>query len=205
MKVLLVNGSSRPDGCTATALKRVSDTLAAEGLETETLHIGNEPLHDCAACGHCRRTGECVYDDVASRVGRRAAEFDGFVFGSPVYYAHPSARLLAFLDRAFYAYARHFQFKPAAAVLSARRAATWRPWTLSTSILAFAPCRWCPPTTGTMSMAGRPEDVLQDEEGLMTLTNLAKNMAWLLKCIDLGRQNGLNHPVNEKVLTHFIR
>ena len=205
MKVLLVNGSSRPDGCTATALKRVSDTLAAEGLETETLHIGNEPLHECAACGHCRRTGECVYDDVASRVGRRAAEFDGFVFGSPVYYAHPSARLLAFLDRAFYAYARHFQFKPAAAVLSARRAGNVASMDVINKHFSICSMPVVSSNYWNHVHGRRPEDVLQDEEGLMTLTNLAKNMAWLLKCIDLGRQNGLNHPVNEKVLTHFIR
>ena len=121
MKVLLVNGSSRPAGCTAVALKAVADALEKEGVETETVFIGNQPLPDCTACGQCRKLRKCVFDDIVNEISEKAASCDGFVFGCPVYYAHPSARLLTVMDRAFFSAGRNFAFKPAAAVVSCRR------------------------------------------------------------------------------------
>ena len=205
MKVLLINGSSRPDGCTSMALAQAAKALEAEGILTEPLFIGNQPISDCIACGHCKKTGQCVFDDIAAQVGRRAAEFDGFIFGSPVYFAHPSARLLAVMDRAFYAYGGNFAFKPAAAVLSARRAGT----TASMDVInKYFTIRSMPVVSSTYwnhVYGTQPQEVSGDPEGLMTMTNIGKNMAWLLKCIDLGKNNGLNPPENEKVATNFIR
>ena len=124
MKVLLVNGSSRKNGCTNTTLKEVERALNEEGVETEVFFIGNEPLPDCIACRKCREIGRCIFDDIVNEFVEKAKSADGFIFGSPVYYAHPSGRLLTFMDRAFYSGHTAFQFKPAAAVLSARRAGT---------------------------------------------------------------------------------
>lgn len=124
MNVVLVNGSSRKNGCTGAALAEVARALQEEGVETEDFFIGNAPLADCIGCRKCRQTGKCVFDDDVNRFIERARRADGFVFGSPVYFAHPSARLLALMDRAFYAGGAAFAFKPAAAVLSARRAGT---------------------------------------------------------------------------------
>ena len=124
MKVILVNGSSRNNGCTQTALQEVARALQEEGIETEHFFIGNEPLSDCIACRRCREIGKCVLEDSVNRFVEKARECDGFVFGSPVYYAHPSGRLLSFMDRAFYSGGSAFAYKPAAAVLSARRAGT---------------------------------------------------------------------------------
>ena len=102
MKVMLLNGSSHPDGCTALALRQAAKAIEEEGIETETIFLGNAPMADCIACGHCRKTGQCVFDDIVNEIARKAKDCDGFIFGSPVYYAHPSARLLTVLDRVFY-------------------------------------------------------------------------------------------------------
>lgn len=205
MKVMLVNGSSRANGCTSVALAEVARALEDEGIETETIFIGNEPLRDCIACYKCRETGQCVFDDIAREIGLRAAEFDGFVFSSPVYYAHPSARLLTVMDRAFYSCGRNFMFKPAAAVLSARRAGTTASMDVINKYFTICSMPVVSSTYWNHVYGRKAEDVAQDKEGLMTMTNIGKNMAWLLKVIELGKQNGLSHPQNEKVLTNFTR
>lgn len=205
MKVMLVNGSSREHGCTARALRQVADALNAEGIGTETLFIGNQPIADCIACGQCGKLGHCVFQDAAADFALRAAEFDGFVFGSPVYYAHPSGRLLSFMDRAFYANGGNFRFKPAAAVLSARRAGN----TASLDVINKHFTINCMPVVSSTYWnhvhGNTPEEVEQDPEGLQTMTNLGKNMAWLLKCIQLGKENGVNPPRLDRVYTNFVR
>ncbi|MCR4887089.1 MAG: flavodoxin family protein [Clostridiales bacterium] len=205
MKVLLVNGSSRPDGCTSVALRAVAAALEKEGIETETVFIGNQPMTDCIACGKCRELVKCVFDDIVNEIVSKAAACDGFVFGCPVYYAHPSARLLTVMDRAFYSGGRHFAFKPAAAVVSCRRGGASASFDVINKYFTINSM----PVVGTTywndmhgSLAGQVE---KDLEGLNTMTNLGKNMAWLLRCIDLGRRNGVNHPKLLKVYTHFIR
>ena len=126
MKILLINGSSRPNGCTYTALREIADTLESGGAETEILFLGSGPVRDCTACRTCQKTpGRCVFDDdMVNPIIEKAREADGFVFGTPVYYAHPSGRILSVLDRVFYAGKDAFAHKPGAAVASARRAGT---------------------------------------------------------------------------------
>lgn len=126
MKVLLLNGSSHLHGCTDTALREIAAVLEAAGIEAEILFLGNEPVRDCTACGACRTApGRCVFDDdIANKVIAKAEAADGFVFGTPVYYSHPSGRILSVLDRVFYAGKHAFAHKPAAAIASARRAGT---------------------------------------------------------------------------------
>ncbi len=205
MKVMLVNGSSREHGCTARALEQVAEALNREGIETETLFIGNQPIADCTGCGQCGRLGHCVFQDAATEFALRAADFDGFVFGSPVYYAHPSGRLLSFMDRAFYANGGNFRFKPAAAVLSARRAGN----TASLDVINKHFTINCMPVVSSTYWnhvhGNTPAEVEQDLEGLQTMTNLGRNMAWLLKCIQAGKENGICPPQLERVYTNFIR
>ena len=125
MNVLLVNGSPRAKGCTYTALTEVAKALEADGIETEIFQVGAKPVRDCIACMKCRELKKCVFDDdVANVLIERAKTADGFVFGSPVYYAHPSGILLSVLDRAFYAGGYAFAGKPGASVVSARRGGT---------------------------------------------------------------------------------
>jgi multimeric flavodoxin WrbA len=205
MRVLLVNGSSRNNGCTFTALNEVSRSLNEEGVETEFFFIGNTPVSDCIACGKCRETGRCVIDDLVNTLAEKAKDADGFVFGSPVYYAHPSARLLAVMDRAFYSAGRYFAFKPAAAVLSARRAGTTASFDVTNKHFTINSMPVVSSTYWNHVYGRQAEDVKQDKEGLMTMYNIGKNMAWLLKCIALGKEQGISMPDNEKVLTDFIR
>ena len=205
MKVLLVNGSSRKKGCTNAALCEVERALQEAGIGTEQFFIGNEALPDCVACRKCRETGRCVFHDSVNEFVEKAKSADGFVFGSPVYFAHPSGRLLAFMDRAFYSGGAAFQFKPAAAVLSARRAGT----TASFDVINkyFTICGM-PVASGQYwnSVHGREiGEAVQDAEGMQGMRTLARNMAFLMRAIKLGKeQYGL--PKKEPFeRTDFIR
>lgn len=205
MNVLLVNGSSRERGCTNVALTEVARALNEEGIDTEIFFIGKEAIPDCIACQKCRTSGKCVFDDVVNRFVKKAAQADGFVFGSPVYFAHPSGRLMTFMDRAFYSGGSAFAFKPAAAVLSARRAGTTASFDVINKYFTICSMPVVSSTYWNHVYGQQPEEVKEDKEGLMTMYNIGKNMAWLLKCIDLGKKGGLEHPNNLKVLTNFTR
>lgn len=208
MKVLLLNGSSRPNGCTYTALREAADTLERNGIETEILFLGNEPVRDCTACGTCgKQPGRCVFDDdIVNRVIEKAREADGFIFGTPVYYAHPSGRILSVLDRAFYVGKSAFAHKPAAAIASARRAGTTASLDVLQKYFTISQMPVVASTYWNMVHGHRPEDVRKDEEGLQTMRNLAANMAWLLKCIEAGKTAGIDAPQAESgARTNFIR
>ncbi len=207
MKVLLINGSSRKNGCTYTALEEVAKTLKEQGIETEFFQTGNLEIRDCCGCRKCvELDGKCVFDDIANRLIEKAAECDGFVFGSPVYYAHPSGRLLSLMDRAFYAGKKNFEFKPAAAIVSARRAGTTasldaiqKHFTIS-NMPVISSSYW------NMVHGNTPDEVKQDAEGLQTMRNIGRNMAWILKCIDTANQSGINRPrLENSERTNFIR
>lgn len=205
MKVLLVNGSAHKNGCTYTALDIIAGALQEEKIETEIIYIGNEPMRDCIACHKCREIGRCIFEDGVNRFVEKAAEADGFVFGSPVYYAHPTGRLLTFMDRAFYSGAKNFAFKPAASVVSARRSGTTASFDVINKYYTILSMPVVSSTYWNAVHGYTPEDVRKDEEGVMTMYNLGKNMAWLLKCINLGKENNILAPHNEKILTNFIR
>lgn len=207
-KVLLVNGSSRQEGNTSVALAEVAAALEGHGIETETMWLGNKPVNDCIACSKCAELGgKCVIaNDVVNELIAKAAQADGFVFGTPVYYAHPSGRILCALDRAFYAGGAAFRHKPGAAVAVARRGGT----TASFDVLNkyFTICEM-PVVSSTYwnNVHGRlPGEAAQDAEGLQTMRNIGQNMAWLLKCIEAGEAAGIDVPVAERgQMTNYIR
>lgn len=205
MKVLLVNGSPNRNGCTYTALEEVSKTLEQNGIETEIFQLGNKAISGCIACKSCRKTGECFMDDKVNEFARKAKEADGFVFGSPVHYAAASGALTSFLDRVFYSASSSLAFKPAASVASARRAGTTA--TLD-QINKYATINNMPIVSSqywNMVHGFTPEDVKRDLEGMQTMRVLGNNMAWLLKCIELGKANNINRPELEKrVFTNFM-
>lgn len=212
MKVILVNGSSNKQGCTFTALSEVEKALNKEGIETEIFQLGNIELRDCSGCQGCRQEGhenQCVFnDELVNNFIKKAKDADGFIFGSPVYYAHPSGRLLTFMDRVFYAGSKYLAYKPAAAIVSARRAGTsasldaiTKHFTINN--MPVISSNYWPMVHGGQN---KPEDVMQDLEGLQIMQNLGLNMAWILKCIETGRNSGIYHPVSEpKIWTNFIR
>lgn len=207
MKVLLINGSAQQRGCTYTALKTIADSLQEEGIETEIFQTGSAPIRDCVGCFACSTKGKCIFeDDIVNDLVEKAADFDGFVFGTPVYYAHPSGQILSLLDRAFISGGKAFAYKPGCAVASARRAGT----TASFDVLnKYFTVNNMPVVSANYwnNVHGiKPEDVAEDKEGMQVMRLLGKNMAWLLKCIELGKQNGLPHPIPEtKTMTNFIR
>ena len=208
MKVLLLNGSSHPHGCTDTALREISAGLEATGIQTEIRFLGNDPVRDCTACGACKiAPGRCVFDDdIVNEMITKAEIADGFVFGTPVYYAHPSGRILSILDRAFYAGKHAFAHKPAAAIASARRAGTSASLDVLQKYFTISQMPIVSSTYWTMVHGSKQEDVLQDAEGLQTMRNLAANMAWLLKCIEAGKAAGIDTPQAESgARTNFIR
>ena len=208
MKVLLLNGSSHPHGCTDTALREVASALENAGIHTEILFLGNDPVRDCTACGTCAKApGKCVFDDdIVNRIIEKAREADGFVFGTPVYYAHPSGRILSILDRVFYAGKNAFVHKPAAAIASARRAGTTASLDVLQKYFTISQMPVVSSTYWTMVHGKEPEDVLKDAEGLQTMRNLASNMAWMLRCIEAGKAAGIQPPQAESgARTNFIR
>ena len=205
MKVLLVNGSSREHGCTDRALREVAAALNKEGIDTEFFFIGNAPIPDCTACGSCRKTGKCVFGDVANRLAEKALECDGFVFGSPVYYAHPSARLLTVLDRAFYSCGRNFAFTPGAAVVSARRSGTTASVEVINKYFGITSMPIVSSTYWNAVHGNTPAEVEQDTEGLATMTNIGHNMAWMLRCIEAGKAAGITPHEPKRERTSFIR
>ena len=205
MKVLLLNGSVHQNGTTYTALSRIAKTLEANGIETEIFQIGPKPISDCLACMQCVKLGKCVIDDAVGEFVEKAKQADGFVFGTPVYYAHPSGRVLSFLDRAFYSGKSAFQFKPGASVAVARRAGTTAAFDVMNKYFTISSMPVVSATYWNNVFGGNGEQALQDGEGMATMENIAKNMAWLLKCLEAGRAQGITPPEQSKERTNFIR
>ena len=206
MKVLLLNGSAHRNGCTFTALDEVARTLNSENIETEIFQLGNPELRDCIGCQACRKIGKCVYNDVVNDFVSKAREADGFVFGTPVYYAHPSGRILTLLDRVFYSGSSAFAFKPAASVVSARRSGTTASFDVLNKYFTICNMPIVSSSYWNNIHGNIMEEARQDEEGLQTMRILGRNMAWMLKCIDAGRKFGITKPqLEEKIKTNFIR
>ena len=206
MKVLLVNGSPRAAGCTNTALEEVAKTLGEAGIETEIFWLGAKPVQDCVACGKCRELKKCVFDDVVNTLIEKAKMADGFVFGSPVYYAHPSGRVQSALDRAFYAGKYAFAGKPGAAIVSARRGGTASSFDVINKYFGISSMPVVSSTYWNMVYGNTPDEVRRDEEGMQTMRNLGRNMAYLVKCIEAGKAAGIEAPAQEGAFkTNFIR
>ena len=206
MKVLLINGSPHKEGCTFTALNEVAKTLEKNGIETEILYLGVKPIAGCIACGKCFEQKKCVFDDKVNEILVRADEFDGLVIGSPVYYAGPSGQIRAFLDRLFYAGGRRFAGKPGAAVVSCRRGGATAAFDQLNKYFTISSMPIVSSQYWNQVHGAYAEQVLQDEEGMQTMRTLGNNMAWLLKCIQLGKENGISLPEREPpVWTNFVR
>jgi multimeric flavodoxin WrbA len=208
MKVLLINGSPREKGCTFTALSEVEKVLNEEGIETETLHIGKKPVQGCTACGKCSAaSGKCVFDDIVNVISEKAKNTDAFIFGSPVYYASANGSLTALMDRLFFSGGKNFYLKPAAAVVSARRAGTTAALDQLNKYFAINGMPQIPSQYWNMVHGANPEDVAKDLEGLQTMRSLARNAAWLLKSIEAGKKYGVPLPKPEEIRhrTNFIR
>ena len=210
MKVLLVNGSPNKEGCTYTALEEVSRTLKAEGIATEIFQIGITPLSGCIACRKCQELGRCIFSDKVNEFLDIAQDAAGFVFGSPVYYGSAAGALTCFMDRVFCADflsgRQTFTLKPAAAVVSARRAGTTATLDQLNKYFMLSQMPVLSSEYWNMVHGFTPEDVKKDLEGLQTMRVLGRNMAWFLKCKEAGTKAGIELPEREeRIFTNFIR
>jgi len=209
MKVLLFNGSPHKEGATYTALCQIAKQLEQDGVEAEIVQIGSRPMTGCMACRGCKTTGKCVFGDKdgLNEILAQCADADGFVFGSPVYYASANGTLVSFMDRLFYCGSKALAHKPAAAVACARRGGT----TATLDVInKYFTINQMPVISSTywniVHSNGGATEVVQDLEGMQTMRNIGKNMAWLLKCIEAGKAAGVDIPTADSGnMTNFIR
>lgn len=210
MNVLLVNGSPHEKGCTYTALIEVAQTLNEEGIATEIFWIGTKPLAGCIACKTCAKTGHCAFSDRVNEFLDIAKDADGFVFGSPVHYGSAGGAMTSFMDRVFYtdrcSGSQIFYLKPAAGIISARRAGTTATFDQLNKYFTLSEMSVISSRYWNMVHGAKPEDVEKDLEGLQAMRILARNMAWFLKCKEAGVKAGVPFPEREETIyTNFIR
>ena len=206
MIVLMLNGSPKASGNTGRALEEIGRQLEKEGVEYEIFQLGGAPVRDCIGCGQCTEAGCAFDDDGVNAFIAKAKEADGFVFGTPVYYAHPSGRILSFLDRVFFSSSELFAHKPGAAVAIARRAGTTASFDVLNKYFGISSMPVAGSTYWNVAHGRRPGEVELDEEGLRTMRNLARNLAWMLKCFEAGDRAGIPRPETEEgPATNFIR
>ena len=202
-KVLLINGSPHAQGCTARALQEIIQTLNAEGIETEFVHIGADNVPGCKACGFCMKNGRCVFNDKVNEVAPKFEQADGLIIGSPVYYGSPNATALAFMDRLFYSTDFSKQMKVGAAVVSCRRGGNTASFDVLNKYFTISSMPVVSSTYWNQVHGHTAADVEKDLEGLQIMRNLGRNMAFLIRAIaDAKAQVGL--PLQEaKVYTSF--
>ena len=202
MKVLVINGSPRANQCTATALDEVMKTLKAEGVETELIHVGNKDIRGCIGCNYCRTHGKCMFNDIVNETAKKFEEADGIIIGSPVYFASPNGTLLSFLDRLFFStpFSKHMKvgaavvscMKVGAAVVSCRRGGATASFDVLNKYFTISGMQVVGSTYWNQVHGFTAEDVKKDLEGLQTMRNLARNMAFLMKAIaDAKEKYGL--------------
>ena len=203
MKVLLINGSCNKNGCTFRALTEIENILKQENIETEIIQIGQDAIKDCIGCCGCiKNNNKCIFgNDVVNEIIEKAKTSDGFVFGSPVYYAHPSGRLLSVLDRVFYAGGKFLAYKPGAAVVVARRAGTTASIDVINKYFTINKMPVVSSNYWNMIYGTKPEDVEKDLEGLQIMRHIGYNMVWILNAI-----KKVEFPKSEdKIKTNFIK
>ena len=207
MKVLMINGSTHENGTTAAALKIIAEELKVQGVDSEIICLGTAAVHSCTGCMGCQKLGKCVFgDDPVNAIGEKAKEADGYIFAAPVHYASPSGAVIALLDRLFYSQGKHMRFKPAAAVVAARRAGTTASFDVLNKYIQINNMIQVPSTYWNMVFGANADDTKQDLEGQSVMRAIASNMAWLLKLLDNAKGTDLEKPVLiDKVKTNFIR
>ena len=208
MKILMINGSPHEHGSTYRSLLEAQNTLLEDGAECEIIWLGNKAVADCIGCGACRKLDcKCVFDgDIVNEIIEKAKTADGFIFASPVYYAHPSGRILSVLDRVFYAGGKVFRHKPAASIAVARRAGTTATLDVLSKYITISQMPLISSSYWCMTHGAKAADVDFDLEGLQTVRNMARNMAYFCRLIEQGKASGITPPDNEYThRTNFIR
>ncbi len=189
MKALLINGSPRARGCTYTALTELKKTLEAEGIEVELIHVGHKDIRGCTACRKCKETGKCVFDDVVNEVAPKLAEADAFVIGAPVYYASPAGGAIAFMDRLFFSTGNIDKtMKVGASVVTCRRGGNSSTYDVLNKYFSISSMPIASSQYWNMVYGASAEEVEKDIEGLQTMRTLGRNMAFMMKSFQLGKE-----------------
>jgi len=206
MKVILINGSPRKEGCTNVALSEMASELEKLGIVTEREWLGIQPMADCIACGKCKTSGECIFDDAVNRIGRKLDGFQGIVVGSPVYYGGINGRTCSFLERLCYTFGPKMPGMAAAGVVSCRRGGATAAYERFQMYFGMMNMFTIGSQYWNQIHGNTPEEAKQDLEGLQTMRTLAQNMAWFLKNREAGEKAGIAYPSCETVIkTNFIR
>ena len=207
MKVIILNGSPKANGNTATALREVEQVLNQQGIQTEYLHVGHQHIHGCIACNRCWETGKCAFDDVVNSISEKMKDADGLLVGSPVYFATPNGTLLALLDRLFYSNLHtDWSMKVGATVSIARRGGATTTMDALNKYFLKTNMPLVPSQYWTIAHGTSPDEVLQDEEGMQTMRQLGLNMAFMIKSIRLGLEKYGSPKIQEPLVeTHYIR
>ena len=205
MKVLIINGSPRPEGNTALALREMEKVFAEEGVEVETLRIGSEAIRGCVACNSCKQTGKCVFDDAVNVAAEKFKEADGLVVASPVYFASPNGTVESFMDRLFCSTPFDKTMKVGAAVAVARRAGTTATMDALNKYFSISGMPIASSQYWNDAFGRAPGEAAQDDEGMQVMRTLARNMAFLMKSIALGKEKYGLPAKEEHAWTHFIR
>ena len=205
MKVLLINGSPKAKGCIHTALEIAAKELNAQGVETEEIHVGNKDIRGCIACLSCRKTGKCVFDDLVNETAPKLAAADGIVIGSPVYYGGPNGTVMSFMQRLFYSAGIDCRMKVGASVVSCRRGGNSATFEMLNQFFGINGMPTVPSTYWNDVHGYTAEDVYADVEGVETIRNMAKNMAFLIKAIRDGRENIGQPETPHNNFMNFIR
>ena len=207
MKVLIINGSAHADGCTVRGLKEVEKELHEHGIETEWVQAGAKDIRGCIGCYYCREHGKCVFSDIVNETAPKLAECDGVLIGSPTYYAHCNGQLLAFLDRLFFSSSATVDktMKVGAGVISSRRAGSTSAFDEINKYFTIAAMPIVSSTYWNEVHGFTKEDVEKDLEGLQTMRNLGRNMAFLMKAIAASKEK-YGVPEQERTYyTPFVR
>lgn len=209
LKVLLVNGSPHEKGCVFTALTEIADALRRNDVDSDIFWIGNKPLAGCMGCASCIGKRRCFRDDAVNDFVNRMDGYDGFIFGTPVHYAAASGAMTSFMNRVFFVdefNGDHFAGKPAAAIVTCRRSGATATLDQMNKYMADCNMPIVPSQYWNVAHGNTPDEIRQDAEGMQTMRVLGDNMAWLLKCIRLGREANVNFPKHDAhVMTNFIR
>lgn len=206
MKVLLLNGSPHPKGCTYTALHEIEVKLQAAGIKTRLVTVGNLSVRGCIACRQCKTTGICTFhDDLVNECIKIFEDSDALIIGSPVYYASANGNFISFLDRLFYASNFDKRFKLGASVVSCRRGGASATFDQLNKYFTISSMPVVSSQYWNSVHGNTPQEVQQDEEGLQTMRTLADNMIYLLQCLELGKQQLTSPQLESKINTNFIR
>ncbi len=205
MKVLMINGSPDLKGCISTALKEAAKILNAEGIETEEVVVGNKDIRGCIGCRHCAQAGKCVFNDLVNETAPKLEAADGIIVGTPVYYGNPNGTVLSFMQRLFFSFPGDLHMKVGASVVSCRRGGNSATFEAMNQFFGISGMPTAPSSYWNDVHGFVGEDVYQDEEGLQTVQNLARNMAFMIKAIKAGQESYGKPEMKHEAWTHFVR